>query len=354
LRGTTDAEGALQATQRTTVHLADRAIAVADEGAVLNWQVDANGEARVEQRAGYVFYRVELGGRFEVDAGLARIQVTGTSFGVLLTAPNRLDVEVHEGAVVVSSERGEVSVGAGRRTTVLGDTLPSVPADLRAKGTAERLAGVATRVQPSSEHTDSAPAPGPERSPVVPDGLEPSLESLQERAEDCRLQFDVPPIDADGVPELLDGETIEAFAITDAERRTILARYADFNAAAMEELRALYVEATGNEAMARLLSFEALGIEIRRKSIPEDVVEARRTIALELAGELASPRDRDQGPPIERYFRLLTKLGQEAETLLGDVIGPQRAREIRGLRGGWPLQSGDGGCTPRRTLMFPL
>src|SRR5688572_26931292 len=79
------AAGEVTATTRVTVPLLDRGVAVLEPGAQLSWQVSEGGPARLEQRAGKIFYRVEPGAPFVVSTDAGTVSVLGTCFGLELT-----------------------------------------------------------------------------------------------------------------------------------------------------------------------------------------------------------------------------------------------------------------------------
>src|SRR5438270_9546349 len=60
--------GAAEAARRTSIAMGRRATAVAEAGARLRWSISPSGRARVVQERGDVFYRVEPGLPFEVEA----------------------------------------------------------------------------------------------------------------------------------------------------------------------------------------------------------------------------------------------------------------------------------------------
>lgn len=126
------ARGDVVASEETrTIAMGDRAIAVARPGSALHWEVDADGEARISQDAGRVFYRVDEGGAFEVKTPAGTVTVTGTCFevetrtmtksgglkGAVLGAAlaSAVVVTVYEGGVVLANERGDVALAPGER-----------------------------------------------------------------------------------------------------------------------------------------------------------------------------------------------------------------------------------------------
>ncbi len=74
--------GAARVAERQSLALGRRGVAVAEAGAELEWRVQPGGDARIVQKSGDVFYRVERGGRFVVVTAAGEVEVTGTCFRV--------------------------------------------------------------------------------------------------------------------------------------------------------------------------------------------------------------------------------------------------------------------------------
>lgn len=125
-----------------TVALRDRALAVAQPGTRMAWEVESDGTTRVQQDAGRVFYRVDDGEAFEVHTPAGVVRVTGTCFEVDLenTTMNRQGlkagmlgaalasavlVTVYEGRVVLANDEGEVALGPGDRGRARASDAPS-------------------------------------------------------------------------------------------------------------------------------------------------------------------------------------------------------------------------------------
>lgn len=125
--------GFLFARERTTLALGQRAVAVAEPGAVLQWDVPSKGIARVQQESGEVFFRVDAGDELRVTTPVGDVRVLGTCFrvevvpmkGIMMgavagaAASAMALVTVYEGRVTVGakhSERGlEVTAGEAAR-----------------------------------------------------------------------------------------------------------------------------------------------------------------------------------------------------------------------------------------------
>ncbi len=184
-----------------------------------------------------------------------------------------------------------------------------------------------------------AAARGEERA--RPKILDLGPDELRQMAERCEVRFDVPHvgIEGDHMASQLPPE-----GISDEERTAISRASEDFHRDVVTQLRALYVEATGDEAGASALSPESIIQEIWDKVAPDDVSAARRQIARELAG-LDPPRSAGSEVPVaERQLRVLMAMGDRWEDVVASVIGRERAHAIRVGHGGWGSQSAMSGC----------
>src|SRR4029079_5784500 len=74
--------------ERTTTRIGARGVAVVEPASDLTWNVDDRGAARVDQRTGNVFYRVEHGAPFIVHTPAGDIRVTGTCFRIEVDSMN--------------------------------------------------------------------------------------------------------------------------------------------------------------------------------------------------------------------------------------------------------------------------
>src|SRR5690606_17337808 len=110
------------------------------------------------------------------------------------------------------------------------------------------------------------------------------------------------------------------------------------------ELRALYLEATGDAAGVDMLSMNALVSEIGNKSEPGEVSRIRRLLAQERAGLRPPPADLSGTSPAERLYRLLAQIGDETQAAIATVLGAERAYDLRALAGGWPSKWSMAGC----------
>lgn len=207
----------LTATQIETVRIEDRAIAVAQPGAVLRWEVSSDGTAVVEQDAGRVFYRVDHGETFDVKTPAGVVTVTGTCFDVELTTMKSTGmkmgalgaalaaavvVSVYEGGVVLANDKGELNVGAGQKAVAGGSTAPRSYADDDWSDGARIIAGKegsAAAAQAGRAPDDSDPAAHVrrqardiERLKAEKDAQHAELERLRKQVEELGGEAAVP------------------------------------------------------------------------------------------------------------------------------------------------------------------
>ncbi len=369
-----DERGRLVATTRTTRHLGDRAIAVAEPDASLSWHIEDGGPATVEQTTGSVFYRVDRGGPFVVHTPAGAVRVTGTCFRIEVDPMNKKQllasgaagaalatvvlVTVYEGRVVAENRGARTELVAGNRATMTGDGRTIVGGEdptaiaralpdeakltrdellartvtqrneiARLKG---RLAELDQGTRPSARYGDE---PGRK-------WYDPSEERLKEWAAKCHVRSDE--------PGLSDWEPSTALGKND--RGLEESELSSYNAALSEVqqqwkvlVRALYLEATGDTQGAETLSIEAMRGEIEEKGAAKlDHANLLKQIAAERAGLAQPPVDLSKASPFERMMRTYMTLGDQAERALAKRLGPARASEIRG--NSWGSRSDWEGC----------
>ncbi len=367
-RGRTGADtGSAQSiADRRTVRTGGRSIAVLEPGSEISWAVDDDG-ATVDQARGRVFYRVEPGGPFLVRTPSAEVQVTGTSFEVEIVMSNQKQrlksmslgaafaavtvVTVYEGGVVLANERGSTEVSAGHTAHADAAHAPSstrsrIPA-IAATGSARRessvrppagdrvlVADLRARVRELEAELetvrDSAEADGDntqERIEFAQRVYNPSPEQLREAAENCELSFAVPALLESGT--YLTDATADKLALSSEERQAMSRALEDASIRWKEQMRAIYVDATGDENGADALSFDAMRAEVLNKSVPDDLLESRQRVAKERAGMLEAPAA-GEGSPVERYYRYEIQRTTDAYAVVADAVGDDRAYEVLG------------------------
>lgn len=385
--------GSLNAERRETVTLGSRAVAVAEAGAELRWTVDAAGAGLVEQQRGTVFYRVERDADqpFVVATPAGEVRVRGTSFhvevdpmGQIVTKRNiasatvgaviaaAIVVTVYEGRVALANERGETELGPGEVAWAEVDGPPSEAVDVASLDHRSPLAGsrraatdpagddesatapelrqrlAALRAEQAEEQAElealrarvqsleNAPDSGPtetqrlRRNPWYP----PTSEDLEELVEQCGIRSDVPPVM--GLEPGHAGENAEALGLSEGEVPIVNDAIRRLHQQYNDQLRELYLEATGDERGAQSLSAEAMMAQINAAALPGEVREAHLQVARERAGQLEAPADLEELSPATRSIRLHAGLGDEFQRLLAAELGEDRAHELRAAQGGWP------------------
>jgi hypothetical protein len=376
------ASGEARVTTRATLALEHRGTAVAEPGATLRWQIAADGAAEVVQSTGDVFYRVERGGPFVVHTPGGDVTVKGTCFRVEVgdmkrsvwvagtvgaAAATTVLVSVYEGRVLLANERGRAEVAAGAQAVAAGDRAPrpldeATPQKLvsaldapTADVTREellrrdqvqrdaitRLSGEVKKLRAASEE-EEAPGgrkrAGEGREPTY---VDPPKDELVEAAKKCRLNWDTPSLDSNKL-----GTNSKKLGLSPEEETLANKATEEFNARTLKELRALYTEVTGDARGAEALSATALEQEIIHKSASDDQL---RQLFQQISGERAGLRppsfDPKTAPVAERFFRLVTGMGDQYERALAGAIGASRAHELRTKDNGWGNRHGSSyGC----------
>jgi hypothetical protein len=315
--------GEVQASTRETVAIGDRAVAVAETGADLAWSLDA-GRARIEQRRGTVFYRVDHGAPFLVSTPVAEVRVTGTCFQVELDGG--LSVRVFEGAVAVSNAAGSVAVSAGERAQVEPGRTP-VRGSIQAEGSSAQRDH--DRVRQLERALQDARRVAAESTPGAPDEgkfLDFSAEDRKALGARCEFRYArLEHLIGFGPPDL-GGR----FALDESERAAVLHIMEDHRTRFVEELRSIYVEIVGDGITASKLSPIALVDEINAKARPGEDVEARNRLFDEWTGKGRPPGPDALAarPAVERFWRLLAGASETFIGRLTPVIGPERARAV--------------------------
>lgn len=371
--------GELSATERTEVELADRGVAVAEAGADLAWTVEGES-ADVEQPAGDVFYRVEPSERFVVHTPAGDVSVRGTCFRVEVSDMNvspqlyvgaavgalvagSVAVTVYEGEVDVRNDHGEVSLAAGERSVLTPSEAPSAPAEATDR---PELSGEPARSEaPTAEEIDAMDTDALrarlrtlssrdreqaheierlrgliEDADLQADAgrghfFPASREQLQQWAEACQLRLDQPPVMGMEPGRL--GDHRETLGLSAEEAEVVQEAIEHVHASLTEDLRALYVEATGDVAGASQLSPRAMLAEIQDKaSQAERDRRIMNLIARERAGLATPPPPDAELSPTERAVRRYARVGDDFQRRLAQSLGPQRAHELRAQEGGWP------------------
>lgn len=375
------ASGSANPLSRSTIDLDGRAIAVAEAGASLRWTVQRGGAAGIEQPSGDVFYRVEPGGPFVVNANGVSISVTGTCFRVEVTSmkpmfaaaagaavASAVLVTVYEGTVNVRNGGAATPLSAGEqaRAEPGSGVVVQKPPVSAAAGTGpngapgpgaaptegqltreqlverdaasrQQVGALQARVQQLERERQALLARKPsedESPPPEAEGLPPrgkthdfTSSELQSMAHNCEVRIDTPPLDNEKwklSPDL--GAWLH---LSEDQQPRVAAAVNKVRDEAIARLRALYLEATGDAGGAQSLAPMTLPQEILHKSRPAEVDAARARVARERAGIDAAPPDPDSGTIPERYFRYMVTVGDSLQRELEPAVGASQAGVIR-------------------------
>jgi hypothetical protein len=381
--------GTLDSTQRETVALGHRGVAVVEPGARVQWKVAGNGATEIQQDSGNVFYRVDRGGAFEVDTPAGRVDVTGTCFrvevnpmrkqtligaGVGAALAATLVVTVYEGRLLFANDSGKAEAKAGETIVVGSETAPTVvkteadpddvadiiapaPADditrddllVRDEQQRKEIAALKSKMKKMQHRVADGSAKKVKRGgPRTHDEdgrpwFDPSPEALKEFAEECRVRYDTPPVT--GMKPMQFGpERGGELGLTAEELSALNQVMTAMHAAWRDRIRDLYIEATGDNAGADQLSSQAMQQEINDKGAEGEMPRVQKLIAWERAGMVEPPADWSSASPVERFYRMLSQLGDEMQVALGDRIGAERAKFLREKNGGWGRRMEYAGC----------
>jgi hypothetical protein len=272
-------------------------------------------------------------------------------------------VTVYEGKVRMTSSEGATEVSAGERARAEPGKKPDLaahepvavtfrppPGDAevtresrdqlaaRVKQDGAQIAALQTRVKQLEGERARLVAKAEKHSPGGDDDAPPGMpppgkfhgftpEELKAMAQQCELRMDIPPLGQK--PWTISPDLGARLHLSDDEQGKVAAAVNAVRVDGMARLRALYLEATGDQKGADTLDPQSLGREILHKS-PEGVAAAARArVAREKAGLETPPADPGAGNVPERYFRLMTSLGDALESGLQQPLGAQQASSLR-------------------------
>lgn len=384
-RGPSPSSGEVDARARQTVAIAHRGVAVVDAGAVMQWTVDEDGAARVQQSAGTVFYRVNEGDEFIVETPAGNAAVTGTCFTLELE-PMRNEIKlgasamagaaataaalltVHEGSVVFDNDAGQVEAHAGQTAHARAGSAPALgdagdddrdgaraPAG-KTESRYERLVreNIEQRraLRKMQEELDAArnqakagTEPADAESPEVRRSVarhcaingdcdeklwtDPSIDELRELAKCGRILVDRPSF-LQGDDFFPAGYMIESAGLSEEQA----ARYAALAEELYKESGTKYA-AFGRElgVPAELINrLEPHQLSGLLESVVDDWEDTQHRVANERA-HLSTPPE--QQSPSERALRYQWDLGDEFERRLATELGAEAAKQMRRAAGGW-------------------
>jgi hypothetical protein len=368
------ASGDRRPSAKETIRLGSRAVLVAEAGADLRWRPGPEGAVLVEQSAGAVFYRVNAGAFLvETPHGLVRVQGTcfqvevkdmkpfgrpnlsGAALGAALSAA--VVVSVYEGRVLLARGSDEVALGPGETGQISAGGRPErrAPAASGAESPKGDRTAPGRPSIPRFEETEALRARIAEQEKELADlrataplarkvgeskkrYLDPGPDELLDRAQRCEIAFDSPPING------FEGRSAQSMGLAEGERETMNEVMKDLKAQVSADMRALYVEMSGDPSTADRLSPGSMESEIFARAPEGARQRARQQLAREKAGLAPPPADLARTPVAERTMRLMMTIGDRYEQKLAERVGPERARALRAKNDGWPGKTVSNGC----------
>jgi hypothetical protein len=326
--GRASAGSCLGSAARSTQQIGDRAVAVAEAGAAISWQLDAQGNGGVSQQRGSVFYRVthDPSRRFAVMTPQGQVRVTGTCFTVAVD-DDGTRVWVHEGSVSVEGGGHALRLLAGERAKVTEGAVARL---------AESEAAARTRPSPppAVALTESlAPAVANDSAPKI--NIDPA--TLRAWAKRCYVRIDVPPFDEVKRDDPAWWESYaRSMGATQAEAGAIREAFEEIEQSAYGLVREIYAQSTGEKVSeSDAFDFDRMSYEISRNAEFHEPPEALQRISAERAG-LQPPPPLDKMQPLERLLRGMAAQGDLYEAAIAKRLGAARARQLRERNQGWP------------------
>lgn len=154
----------------------------------------------------------------------------------------------------------------------------------------------------------------------------------QRVAKKCELRWDTPGLGPD--PSTVPDELAEERSWTDPEREAINAALAAHHTQMIEQIRALYVEATG-DPNAGSMSPQAMMAEINDKTPVQEIRGTYQRLAQERAQMIEPPEQLEGRSVTERLYRLLLSAGDGAERAVADKVGDEMAEQVREFKDGF-------------------
>jgi len=362
--------GQRQATAQETIEIGQRAVLVAEAGARLRWRPGPARAVQVDQPAGEVFYRVNSG-PFVVHTPAGVVRVTGTCFRVEVSDMKLINrqnlsgaavgaalgaavvVTVYEGRVLLARDTGggemELRPGQSAQMTAVGVQRlsagdPAPGARMTARPGVPRFdeaETLRTRIADQEKELAQLRASGAVAKKVEESKerfFNPSRQELLARADRCEIRWDTPNIQ--GVNE----KDRVRLGLSETEATAMNEALNEVKEQAVRELRALYVELTGDATTAEKLAPQTIQSEIFARAPEGGRPQARRQLSRELAGLAPPPADVSKTPVIERTFRVMMSIGDRYERAVAERLGAQRARALREKDDGWRSKSVANGC----------
>jgi RNA polymerase sigma factor (sigma-70 family) len=174
------------------------------------------------------------------------------------------------------------------------------------------------------------------------DFFKPSKDELLQLAKECSVRGDFPQLTVPATT-MPDDFAVQA-GVTDDERREFDRVSAEFTESMLSQLRALYVEVTGDKNGADTLDAFTMMGEMRAK-VPEAVSQqAYWRLSHERAGLIPTAADVSAASPFERLLRLEMSAGDTFENSVAAALGADRAHALRTEQGSWGIRLALRGC----------
>lgn len=251
-------------------------------------------------------------------------------------APERLGSRTHNAGGV--DEEAPKSAGAatvdGRPSSSRAETVAMI-SDLRAQiRELERELGEAPKTAEQLEEEMSRK--------FVRNLFRPSKEELLEAAETCAVSYAMPTRIGD---RFIVDSMADEIDLTAAERQAIEAALGQGEKQWEARVRSIYLDASGDEEGAEVLSVAAMELEIQEKALAEEELAARTQVSKERAG-LLEARAAGESTPLEAYLRAAVARTDASAAAVSSVLGEDRGLELL-ERVGLHMNQYMGGCEPR-------
>jgi hypothetical protein len=196
----------------------------------------------------------------------------------------------------------------------------------------------------ASEEAGAAPLT-PERARMetkrLAEWAAPSREVLADLARRCELRLVTPAV-LESQPPSVDGEQAAALGLTGRERAELDRLLRSMHDEVTHVVRPLFASGAGSNTPSTL---DEMVSELQERP-GSGFAEARAKLAQERAQVAPPPPSGATMPPGERFLRLWANLGDTFEQRLGQVLGAERARQLRFSphAAGWTSRHVYAGC----------
>lgn len=165
--------------------------------------------------------------------------------------------------------------------------------------------------------------------------LDPSAAELVEMARCGTVKSDYPGgVLSDYLSEFpLPQKTVELAELSAREKEQIVRVTNNFRETMHSELGMIMRDLDGSQDQADALTIEQLVASIRKHSVSQEAIDARKNIARARADLAPLPAP---ATPTERFEQLVQNLGDTYEARLAEELGSARAAELRAINDGWP------------------